>query len=63
MRRLIDLFRGKSPSPKHQYDMRTEMVYSYELNLLRVAAFNKGEREEAIKKLRAFSAWRLANGK
>ena len=41
MGRLLDFIKG-SPSPKPigkepKYDMRTELVYSYELNLLRTA--------------------------
>lgn len=61
MGKLLDFFRGKSPTPK--YDTRTEMVYSYELNLLRAYMTHKGLRPEIERKLKAFSAWRLANGK
>lgn len=49
----------KKPEPN--YDTRLELVYSYELNLLRVAAFNKGKRAEAQKKLKEFTVWRLNN--
>ncbi len=61
MGRLLNFFKGKSPTPKPVYDTRMEMVYSYELQLLRLAAWEKGEREEALKKLKTFTAWRLAN--
>ena len=61
MGRLLNFFKGKSPTPKPVYDTRMEMVYSYELQLLRLAAWEKGEREGALKKLKTFTAWRLAN--
>lgn len=60
MRKLLSFFK-KSPAPQTVYDTRMEMVYSYELQLLRLAAWEKGEREEALKKLKTFTAWRLAN--
>lgn len=65
MGKLLDFIKG-SPSPKPigkepKYDMRTELVYSYELNLLRVAAYQKGKRQEALKKIKDFVAWRIAN--
>lgn len=65
MGKLLNFIKG-SPSPKPigkepKYDTRTELVYSYELNLLRVAAYQRGKRQEAIKKLKDFTAWRLAN--
>lgn len=60
-KKLLDRIKG-SPTPK-RYDMRTEMVYSYEINLLRAYMTHKGQRPEIERKLKAFSAWRLANGK
>jgi hypothetical protein len=59
---LLKRIKG-SPSPKPKYDEVRTVVYTYELELLRVAAFNKGERKDAINKLKAFQAWRLSNGK
>lgn len=61
LRKLIDKIKGSS-TPK-RYDTRQEMVYSYELNLLRAYMTHKGERPEIERKLKAFSAWRLQNGK
>ena len=60
-RKLLDWVQG-SPSPQ-KYDMRMEMVYSYELELLRVAAFIKGALADAQKRLKSFNAWRLREGK
>lgn len=60
-KKLLDRIKG-SPTPK-RYDMRTEMVYSYEINLLRAYMTHKGQRPEIERKLKAFLAWRLANGK
>lgn len=65
IKKLLERIKG-SPSPKPigkepKYDMRTEVVYSYELNLLRTAAYQKGKRQEALKKIKEFMAWRLAN--
>lgn len=57
------MFKFFKKKKTQEYDTRQEMVYSYELELLRIAAFNKGEREEAIKKLKTFTSWRLSNGK
>lgn len=62
MSRLLDLLRGKSPTPKPQYDTRTEMVYSYELNLLRSFIAHKEKRPEIARKLKAFNAWKLDRG-
>lgn len=59
---LLKRIKG-SPSPKLKYDERIEMVYSYELNLLRAYMTNKGQRPEIAKKLRDFQAWRLSCGK
>lgn len=58
---MFSFFKKKKVEPI--YDTRQEMVYTYELNLLRIAAFEKGRREEAIKKLKTFMNWRLSNGK
>lgn len=60
MGKLLSFFK-KSPTQQAVYDTRMEMVYSYELQLLRLAAWEKGEREDALKKLKTFTAWRLAN--
>ena len=60
-RKLLDWVQG-SPSPQ-KYDTRMEMVYSYELELLRLAAFNKGARADAQQRLKSFNAWRLREGK
>ena len=63
MGKLLDLFKGKSPKPNANYSERMEMVYSYELSLLRAYMTQKGQRPEIAKKLKAFNAWRLSNGK
>lgn len=65
MGKLLDFIKG-SPSPKPIevkpiYDTSKVLIYTYEYNLLRVAAFERGKRREAIKKLKTFVAWRLAN--
>lgn len=45
------------------FDTRTEVVYTYELNLLRAYMARKGQRPEIARKLKDFYAWRLANAK
>ena len=58
---MLKLFNRKKTQP--EYDTKKVMVYEYELKLLRQAAYCRGERKEAIDKIKAFTLWRLANGK
>ena len=55
LKRLIDRIKG-SPIKRFVTIPREE----YEL--LQVAAWNKGERAEAQKKLKTLNAWKLKNG-
>lgn len=60
MRRLLDLFKGKTPTPKKVTRFVTIPLEEYEL--LKLAAWNKGQGAEAQKKLKTLNAWRLSNG-
>lgn len=56
LRRLLDKIKG-SPAPK-----RFVVIPAEEYDLLKVAAWNKGERAEAQRKLKTLNAWKLRNG-
>lgn len=60
MGKLLDWFKGKSPTPKRQERYVTISYEEYEL--LQVAAWCKGERAAAQKKLKILNAWKLENG-
>lgn len=59
MRKLLDWIKG-SPTPKPKTRFVTIPVEEYEL--LKTAAWNKGERSAAQKKLKVLNAWKLENG-
>ena len=56
LKRLIDKIKG-SPTPK-----RFVVIPAEEYELLKVAAWQKGERAEAQKKLQILNAWKLSKG-
>lgn len=59
---MIKLFKKKKFEPV-AYDLKQVKVYAYELELLRKAAYCRGERASSIEKIKQFTLWRLANGK
>lgn len=59
---MIKLFKKKNFEPV-AYDLKQVKVYAYELELLRKAAYCRGQRAESIKKIKDFTLWRLKNGK
>lgn len=56
LKRLIDKIKG-SPTPK-----RFVVIPAEEYELLKVAAWQKGERAEAQRKLKTLNAWKMRNG-
>lgn len=56
LKRLIDKIKG-SPTPK-----RFVVIPAEEYELLKVAAWQKGERVEAQRKLKTLNAWKMRNG-
>jgi hypothetical protein len=56
LKRLIDKIKG-SPTPK-----RFVVIPAEEYELLKVAAWEKGERAEAQRKLKTLNAWKIRNG-
>ena len=56
LKRLIDKIKG-SPTPK-----RFVVIPEEEYELLKVAAWQKGERVEAQRKLKTLNAWKMRNG-
>lgn len=56
LKRLIDKIKG-SPTPK-----RFVTIPAEEYELLKVAAWQKGERAEAQRKLKTLNAWKLSKG-
>ena len=56
LRRLLDKIKG-SPTPK-----RFVVISAEEYDLLKVAAWEKGKRAEAQRKLKTLNAWKLRNG-
>lgn len=56
LKRLIDKIKG-SPTPK-----RFVVILAEEYELLKVAAWQKGERAEAQRKLKTLNAWKMRNG-
>lgn len=59
MKKLLDWIKN-SPTPKLKKRFVTIPLEEYEL--LKTAAWNKGERSAAQKKLRTLNAWKLENG-
>jgi hypothetical protein len=55
-KRLIDKIKG-SPTPK-----RFVVIPAEEYELLKVAAWEKGKRAEAQRKLKTLNAWKMNNG-
>ena len=58
---MLKLFSKKKTQP--EYDTKKVVVYNYELELLRQAAYCRGKRKEALDKIKAFTLWRLQNGR
>ena len=56
LKRLIDKIKG-SPTPK-----RFVVIPAEEYELLKVAAWQKGERADAQRKLKTLNAWKMRNG-
>lgn len=56
LRKLLDKIKG-SPTPK-----RFVVISAEEYDLLKVAAWEKGKRAEAQRKLKTLNAWKLRNG-
>lgn len=59
MRKLLDWIKS-SPTPKPKYRLITIPLEEYEL--LQIAAWNKGRRAEAQKKLKLLNAGKLNDG-
>ena len=59
---MIKLFKKKNFEPV-AYNLKQVKVYAYELELLRKAVYNRGQRADSIKKIKDFTLWRLENGK